>query len=675
MPNVTTQTAAAAAAAAANAAAPAARPAASVATTTTTTARAAVPVRVRTISGTSAHSAGSFRSVHSHRSGHSHRRGSRSGGHHHGHHHGGEDDGYNTDGTSSSMSTLTFELSNTYILPEPFLVFCPFDCDDQTPYASVHPLLDHLLSAHGIKIADVGVVAGVMTAYLDEWARRVHGDSKLQAVLATFANEDDDDEAETAAPASSGNDATSLLSQQLAAVSLSLGMDAAAITGAALGHAAASASAASAHGHGHRRVVLTLGESGDVWDRDQRARLTKAKLEEVLKIQDKERQSEAHLPRKCLFCKSVAENRAALFRHMFAVHSFNIGLPDNLVYVSHFLDLLSEKLARLQCLYCERTFKSSAVLRKHMRKKRHFRISPRNHEYDRFYIVNYLEPGKNWETLTNAEKYFESDDDDRKSVYSTALTGTSLPPASVRSGVSYMTSMIDDDDDAGWSDWEDDEYDAATGAVRDPCPCLFCDDVAAGADACVAHMAATHKFDLQKITKDLGLSLYQTIVLVNYLRRAAMVPRCARPGCTAKIATLNDLAKHIATAPCLAQLPRPNDAQQMHVQVNLADPAHSAFGDEETLRQVAAELRGAGANSELSATANKVGDVIPEQWKKVGDTVVVVSGTAAGNATSAGAEFWSDPQYLFPALDGDPLLSYGVDHDDDDDWDADPVMF
>lgn len=30
------------------------------------------------------------------------------------------------------------------------------------------------------------------------------------------------------------------------------------------------------------------------------------------------------------------------------------------------------------------------VLRLHMRKKRHFRLSPRNSEWDQFYLVNYL---------------------------------------------------------------------------------------------------------------------------------------------------------------------------------------------------------------------------------------------------------------------------------------------
>lgn len=46
-----------------------------------------------------------------------------------------------------------------------------------------------------------------------------------------------------------------------------------------------------------------------------------------------------------------------------------------------------------------------------MRKKKHFKINPRNRIYDRFYVVNYIEPGKNWEDW-EAEKY-DSDEDKR----------------------------------------------------------------------------------------------------------------------------------------------------------------------------------------------------------------------------------------------------------------------
>lgn len=54
-------------------------------------------------------------------------------------------------------------------------------------------------------------------------------------------------------------------------------------------------------------------------------------------------------------------------------HSLNIGLLDNLVFVREFLGDLRQKLDSLKCIYCELTFKSAIVLRKHMRKKKHFK--------------------------------------------------------------------------------------------------------------------------------------------------------------------------------------------------------------------------------------------------------------------------------------------------------------
>lgn len=63
-------------------------------------------------------------------------------------------------------------------------------------------------------------------------------------------------------------------------------------------------------------------------------------------------------------------------------------------------------------MYCEKRFTTPAVLRKHMRKKKHFKINARNRIYDKFYVINYLEPGKNWETFENEN--YESDEDYNK---------------------------------------------------------------------------------------------------------------------------------------------------------------------------------------------------------------------------------------------------------------------
>ena len=39
-----------------------------------------------------------------------------------------------------------------------------------------------------------------------------------------------------------------------------------------------------------------------------------------------------------------------------------------------------------------------------MRKKMHKRLNPKNPIYDKFYVINYLELGKNWEAVKSEEE-------------------------------------------------------------------------------------------------------------------------------------------------------------------------------------------------------------------------------------------------------------------------------
>ena len=71
-------------------------------------------------------------------------------------------------------------------------------------------------------------------------------------------------------------------------------------------------------------------------------------------------------------------------------HNFSVGLPDNIVFVQEFLNLLDEKLGKNICLYCERVFKDRTVLKEHMRKKIHKKINPQNKEYDKVNNIFFL---------------------------------------------------------------------------------------------------------------------------------------------------------------------------------------------------------------------------------------------------------------------------------------------
>ena len=66
----------------------------------------------------------------------------------------------------------------------------------------------------------------------------------------------------------------------------------------------------------------------------------------------------------------------------------------------------------MKCIFCEKIFKDRTVLREHMRKKQHKRINPENPEYDAFYLVNYLEPGKTWHVLDEEDPIDERIEED-----------------------------------------------------------------------------------------------------------------------------------------------------------------------------------------------------------------------------------------------------------------------
>ncbi|KAF7724593.1 hypothetical protein EC973_000901 [Apophysomyces ossiformis] len=206
-----------------------------------------------------------------------------------------------------------------------------------------------------------------------------------------------------------------------------------------------------------------------VLDKEIRDEMQREKLNEVLKTQQHERDYESKLSRKCLFCKIVNENR-------------------------------------LQCLYCEKTFTSPAVLRKHMRKKKHFKIAAKNRQYDRFYVINYLEPGKNWENFEHDN--YESDEERR---------------------------------DESWADWEEEE--------AEPTMCLFDDHVFPSPKEALEHMKESHGFDLSAVRREKDLDFYKVIVLINYIRHQSSLCKCFSCGESAEDLLL--LAAHMQQKNCI----------------------------------------------------------------------------------------------------------------------------
>ncbi|ORE09300.1 hypothetical protein BCV72DRAFT_66514 [Rhizopus microsporus var. microsporus] len=326
-------------------------------------------------------------------------------------------------------------------------VTCPFDnCETPAPFLDTTSLVTHLKQAHKLVFKNLHHMYNSLDAYLQQWAKELENKP-----LEEYGQTDPQEEG-----------------------------------------------------------IYIISPEKCSLDKEMREKINRTKLNEVLKFQQHEREVESKCPRKCLFCKIVGEDRTSLFKHMFSEHNFNIGLPDNLVYVTEFLDTLEAKLSNLQCLYCEKIFTSPAVLRKHMRKKKHFKVAAKNRQYDRFYVINYLEPGKNWESFER--EAYESEDDDKR--------------------------------EETWDDWEEDEPESTM--------CLFDTTVLSCPKDILEHMKTEHEFNLSQIRKDKGLDFYQTIVLINYIRHQSSLNTCF--SCGSVLENLSDLPAHLKENKCITKL-------------------------------------------------------------------------------------------------------------------------
>ncbi|XP_048949391.1 zinc finger protein 277 isoform X2 [Canis lupus baileyi] len=258
-------------------------------------------------------------------------------------------------------------------------------------------------------------------------------------------------------------------------------------------------------------------------DRLLREELQKQRLKEILEQQQQERNDNS-FHGICMFCnEEFFGNRSVLLNHMAREHAFNIGLPDNIVNCNEFLCTLQKKLDNLQCLYCEKTFRDKNTLKDHMRKKQHRRINPKNREYDRFYVINYL---GTW--VAHLVGHLTLD----------CCWG--YDHSVVRSSQAHALGMKPGD----WSDWEE---------HPDSAVCLFCEKQAETIEKLCVHMEDAHEFDLLKIKSELGLNFYQQVKLVNFIRR--QIHQCRCYGCHVKFKSKAELRTHMEEAKHTSLLP------------------------------------------------------------------------------------------------------------------------
>ncbi|RLU27523.1 hypothetical protein DMN91_001327 [Ooceraea biroi] len=186
-------------------------------------------------------------------------------------------------------------------------------------------------------------------------------------------------------------------------------------------------------------------------------------------------------------------SRAAYIKHLYEKHNLHLGKPENLVFLDELLDKIESTVASLICIYCEKTFKDRMVLKEHMRKKFHKYINPNNKAYDKFYIINYLEPGRTWKQRQVMAWHASSEK-------SPDLAGG---------------SSENEDEEASWSDWNDESIGIA---------CLFCKYINNEFTCILGHMREAHGFDFEETVKD--LTFYQKVKVVNYIKRQIQLQRC-----------------------------------------------------------------------------------------------------------------------------------------------------
>jgi hypothetical protein len=251
-------------------------------------------------------------------------------------------------------------------------------------------------------------------------------------------------------------------------------------------------------------------------DRQIRERLALRRLEEVLSCQQREREDRT-FNRQCLFCRYRTKgNRAKLVHHLYTIHHLNLGSPDNLVFVSEYLDVLEGKLKRNECIYCEKTFPDHPTLSEHMRKKQHREVNPKNNYYDRFYVINYLELGKKW--LEVLAEDFED----------------TMPT---------FADSDEEEEEESWNEWQEDAEDENEMTAV----CLFCDEAFQEAVKLLDHMKETHKYDLKTVFADGHFGFYDRVKFINYIRKLSHECVCFVCG-TEDLRSWPALRKHLATS-------------------------------------------------------------------------------------------------------------------------------
>jgi hypothetical protein len=223
-------------------------------------------------------------------------------------------------------------------------------------------------------------------------------------------------------------------------------------------------------------------------DYSLRQRLAMRRLEEALSCQQREREDKT-FQLQCIFCRYTARgNRSKIIHHLYMIHQLNLGSPDNLVFVTEYIEHLKNKMQNNECIYCEKQFQDKNTLMDHMRKRNHREVNPKNHYYDKFYIINYLELGKRWLDVL-AEDFEDT--------------------------MATFQDSDEEEEDNSWCEWQEDNL--AIDEVR--VLCLMCDENNETVEGILDHMKESHKLDLLHEIEEHKMNLYDRMKFINFIRK------------------------------------------------------------------------------------------------------------------------------------------------------------
>lgn len=281
-------------------------------------------------------------------------------------------------------------------------------------------------------------------------------------------------------------------------------------------------------------------------DRQVRRSIQMQRLEYILSQQEIERQDHTFTG-KCYFCKYrvTKGNRSDLILHMTQCHKFQIGHPDNIVFAHEFLAKIKKYFDDITCPYCIKKFKDKTTLVEHMKKKQHRRLDPSNLEFDKYYVINYLEPGKHWTELQEEIKHQEQIEHDLKRAQK--LRQRKIIQDQVNNNKRTVIEGVQNQEDAGLninatafvpggtqkkkpvakkgendesedSDGQEDEWEEEPDFSSQYFKCLFSDQYFPTAEACLQHIIDNFGFDLEGMAMEMQLSFYEVMKLINYIR-------------------------------------------------------------------------------------------------------------------------------------------------------------